>query len=613
MSLERLQTEARNPASMNLDELTPLEIVRLMNREDGRAVEAVATQADEIAEAIEIIAERLREGGRLVYGGAGTSGRLGVLDATECPPTFNSPLGQVVGIIAGGPAALTRAVEGAEDHPEFGEQDLKSLNFTAKDVFVGIATSGRTPYVVGACHYAKSVGATTIGLVCNTESELDNHVDLMIRPVVGPEVLSGSTRLKAGTATKLVLNTLTTGAMVRLGKCFGNLMVDLRATNTKLRARTNRIVRTITGVDEAAAAALLDRCGGELKTALVAQQAGLSPDQARAELSQHGGRIGDTLRAIGRLADTGIAEDLVLGIDGGGSSTVALLATATEVIGRGEAGPSNMQAVGVTRAFKAIEDAISAAFAEAGRAPATVRAAVLGLAGADRPQEQTLVRHWAERFGLAKSVEVVNDAQVLLAAGTPEGWGIALVAGTGSIAFGRTPQGKTGRAGGWGYLLGDEGSAYALVMSALQEVAHAADGRGPPTVLTQRLLSALGGEKPMDLIPAVYRGGWDRTALASLAPLVLEAASQGDGVAGRIAAHGAHQLALTIAAAAMRLELPPDRLPLAVTGGTILSSEHYRQNVLQGLDKLGIHADPVTLVHEPAEGGVRLARALVKS
>jgi N-acetylmuramic acid 6-phosphate etherase len=607
MSLDRLQTEAHNPASANLDELTPLEIVHLMNREDGRAVEAVCTQDDAIAQAIELIAERLRAGGRLVYGGAGTSGRLGVLDATECPPTFNAPPGQVVGVIAGGNAALTSAVEGAEDHPEYGEQDLKALSFSDKDIFVGIATSGRTPYVLGACHYARSVGATTIGLVCNTESELDPHVDLMIRPVVGPEVLSGSTRLKAGTATKLVLNMLTTGAMVRLGKCFGNLMVDLRATNTKLKARTHRIVRTITGLNEAAAGELLDRCGGELKTALVAHQAKVAPDEARAKLAEHGGRVGEVLRIFGR-PDSGVAEDLILGIDGGGSTTVALLATATEIIGRGEAGPSNMQSVGVTRAFKAIEDAVSAAFAAAGRPPAQVRYAVLGLAGADRPQEQSLVRAWAERFGLAHEVDVVNDAQLLLAAGTPGGWGIALVAGTGSIAFGRTRTGRLGRAGGWGYLLGDEGSAYALVMNALQEVVHAADGRGPPTVLTERLLFAIGGQKPMDLIPAVYRGGWDRTALAGLAPIVLDAAGQGDQVASRIAAHGAHQLALTVAAAAMRLELPPDGLPLAMTGGTLLNSEHYRQNVLSGLDKLGIHADPVTLVHDPAEGGVRLAR-----
>jgi N-acetylmuramic acid 6-phosphate etherase len=611
MSLDRLQTEAHNPASANLDELTPLEIVRLMNREDGRAVEAVASQAETIAQAIELIATKLRSGGRLVYGGAGTSGRLGVLDATECPPTFNAPVGQVVGIIAGGPAALTRAVEGAEDHPEFGEQDLKGLNLTDKDVFVGVATSGRTPYVIGAADYARSVGATTVGLVCNTESELDPHVDLMIRPVVGPEVLSGSTRLKAGTATKLVLNMLTTGAMVRLGKCYGNLMVDLRATNMKLKARTNRIVRTITGLSETDAAALLDRCDGELKTALVAHQSKVPPDEARTKLTQHGGRVGEVLRALGRSTDSGVADDLVIGIDGGGSTTVVLVATATEVIGRGEAGPSNMQAVGVTRAFKAIEDAVAAAFAAAGRAPAMVRRAVLGLAGADRPQEQALVRSWAEQLGLATEIQVVNDAQLLLAAGTPDNWGIALVAGTGSIAFGRTKNGRLGRAGGWGYLLGDEGSAYALVMSALQEVVHSADGRAPPTVLTDRLLWAMGGQKPMDLIPAVYRGGWDRSALAGLAPIVLDAAGQGDQIASRIAAHGAHQLALTVAAAAMRLNMPPDGVPLAMTGGTLLNSEHYRDAVLQGLDRLGVHANPVTLVHDPAEGGVRLARQAV--
>src|SRR4051794_1443163 len=365
MSLDRLQTQARNPGSMKLDELTPIEIARLMNREDGRAVEAVGSQADVLAEAIEIISDRLRGGGRLVYGGAGTSRRLGVLDATECPPTFNAPGGQGVGIIAGGPAAITPAVEGGEGHPEFGEQDLKALNFTARDVFVGIATSGRTPYVIGACDYARSVGAPALGLVCNTDSELDSHVDLMIRPVVGPEVLTGSTRLKAGTATKLGLNMLTTGAMVRLGKGFGNLMVDLRATNSKLRARTNRIVRVLTGLESDAADDLLRQCGGELKTALVAQRAGISADEARERLRAFGGRVGEALRVSDRRAEVASADDLVIGVDGGGSSTVALVASGTEILGRGESGPSNLHAVGVTRALQAIQDAITSAFVAA--------------------------------------------------------------------------------------------------------------------------------------------------------------------------------------------------------------------------------------------------------
>src|SRR5262245_40318901 len=259
--MDHLQTEARNPASTNLDQMSPLDVVRLMNAEDARVIPAVGSQEAAIARAIEVIADRLRQGGRLIYVGAGTSGRLGVLDAAECPPTFNSPPEQVQGLIAGGTTALTRAVEGAEDRPELGGQDLDAIPLRSHDVVVGIATSGRTPYVLGAVQHARKLGAFTIGLSCNPDAELLPLVDLPITPVVGPEVVSGSTRLKAGTATKLVLNMLSTGTMVQLGKTFGNLMVDLRATNTKLRARSNRIVRTLTGVTAEEADALLQQCG----------------------------------------------------------------------------------------------------------------------------------------------------------------------------------------------------------------------------------------------------------------------------------------------------------------------------------------------------------------
>src|SRR5579883_1388847 len=289
--LQHLQTEARNPASTRLDELTSVELVELMNREDAGVAAAVATQKREIAQAIEVIADRLSRGGRLVYAGAGTSGRLGVLDASECPPTFQTPPEQVVGLIAGGPGAMFKAVEGAEDSAALGEKDLAALNLSADDVFVGIATSGRTPYVLGAIRYARAAGAYAIGFACNEDSDVAREADLAIVPVVGPEVLSGSTRLKAGTATKMVLNMLTTGAMVRMGKTFGNLMVDLKATNTKLRARTNRIVRILTGLSVEASARLLEQCGGELKTALVAQLAGVSPEEARARLAAAGGQV----------------------------------------------------------------------------------------------------------------------------------------------------------------------------------------------------------------------------------------------------------------------------------------------------------------------------------
>jgi N-acetylmuramic acid 6-phosphate etherase len=295
--MSRMTTEARNPASEMIDTLPALAIVRLMNAEDSRVPEAVGREAEAIARAVEIIAERLRAGGRLIYIGAGTSGRLGVLDASECPPTFSTPPEMIVGLIAGGYGALTRAVEGAEDHPENAVVDLKNIKLSAGDVLVGIATSGRTPYVIGGLKYAREIGAFAIGLACNDGSALTDAADLMITPIVGPEIISGSTRLKAGTATKLVLNMLTTGAMVLLGKTYGNLMVDLKATNTKLVLRTRRIVAELTGLTEAEAEEQLARCGGELKTAVVAAQRGIAAEEARRLLIAAGGQLRIALEA----------------------------------------------------------------------------------------------------------------------------------------------------------------------------------------------------------------------------------------------------------------------------------------------------------------------------
>jgi N-acetylmuramic acid 6-phosphate etherase len=600
--VDHLETEGRNPASERLDEQTPLELVRLMNAEDAGVIMAVASQEQAIARAIEVIADRLRGGGRLIYAGAGTSGRLGVLDASECPPTFNSPPGQVVGIIAGGYQALTRAVEGAEDHPEFAEQDLAAVSLSAADVLVGIATSGRTPYVLGAVAYARRVGAFTIGLACASAAELKDAVDLAIVPVVGPEVLSGSTRLKAGTATKLVLNMLSTGAMVRLGKTFGNLMVDLRATNSKLRARTNRIARQLTRVDSTEADLLLQRCDGELKTALVARLAGVTPDEARQRLMEAGGQVRQALPAMGAAATD---PTLILGIDGGGTHTTALLACGGEVIGRGEAGPSNLRAVGETRALAALDQAVAHAFTAAERDRVCVGRACLGLAGAGRSEERERIEAWAWRVRLAGQVEVVTDAALLLAAGTPEGWGLAVVAGTGSIAWGRNRDGREERAGGWGYLLGDEGSGYAIAVAALQAVVEAADGSGPQTDLTDLLLARLGLNDVRALVPAVYGGSLDRPALAALAALVVEAAER-DPVAASVVEQQAGRLARTALAAARKLRLEGE-VPLALAGGLVVGSERYRERFLAALRQGGVTPAPVTLVREPAVGAVRLA------
>lgn len=289
--LEKLTTEARNPASERLDAMTALEIVHLINDEDGRIATAVRKEDQAIARAIDVVADRLRNGGRLIYIGAGTSGRLGVLDAAECPPTFNSDPRQVVGIIAGGYDALHRSVEGAEDHPEYADADLKSANLSSADVVVGIATSGRTPYVIRGLEYAREIGAAAIGLTCNEINNLQDVSDILICPVVGPEILSGSTRMKAGTATKMVLNMLTTGAMVRLGKTYGNLMVDLRATNTKLTLRSRRILQFFTQLNDDDAKKLLDRCGGQLKVAIVCHLRTLSPAAAEERLIKADGHL----------------------------------------------------------------------------------------------------------------------------------------------------------------------------------------------------------------------------------------------------------------------------------------------------------------------------------
>nr|WP_232105627.1 N-acetylmuramic acid 6-phosphate etherase [Gimesia panareensis] len=299
MMLEHLTTEQRNPDSDRIDAMSSLEIVQLMNAQDASVAAAVAKESETIAAAVDLIADAFQSGGRLVYIGAGTSGRLGVLDASECPPTFNSPPEQVVGLIAGGRVALTNAVEGAEDHPEFAIADLQELDLNKDDVLVGIATSGRTPYVIAALKYARELGAAAIAFTCNQENQLAEVADLTICPVVGPEVVTGSTRLKAGTATKMVLNMLTTGAMVRIGKTYGNLMVDLRATNQKLVDRSIRILIAFTDLPREEAETVLEECNGELKTAIVSVKRKVSPERAEELLKQAGGHLRRVLEAAG--------------------------------------------------------------------------------------------------------------------------------------------------------------------------------------------------------------------------------------------------------------------------------------------------------------------------
>eukprot|EP00913_Durusdinium_trenchii_P035277 g33007.t1 len=489
-----------------------------MNAEDAKVADAVGAVAESIAAAIDIITDRLKAGGRLIYLGAGTSGRLGVLDASECPPTFSSPPELVSGLIAGGHEALTRAIEGAEDDPDRGAHDLQSVSISANDVAVGIAASGRTPYVIGGLRFARSIGAAAIGLSCNADSELEAVADLMISPVVGPEILSGSTRLKAGTATKMVLNMLTTGTMVRLGKTYGNVMVDLRATNTKLTQRARRIVAELAGVDADTADRLLAECDGEVKTAIVVQ----------------------------------------------------------------------------------LRSAIDASFADANMTRRPFAAACLGIAGAGRVVDRQRIEHWAENARLTDILHVVNDALPVLYCANPDGCGIALVSGTGSFAFGRREDGTTARAGGWGYLFDDEGSAYAIAVDGLRAIAKSKDGRIPATSLVEPFLDALGVSRVEDLVSAIYDPAMTRSRIAALCPLVFESQAAGDQVATQIVDSAATSLAELVVAVASRLGLASRTFPLAVAGGVLLHNRCLQDRLQSAVRDAELTTDPVTRVPDPA-------------
>ncbi|WP_318466569.1 N-acetylmuramic acid 6-phosphate etherase [Photobacterium leiognathi] len=297
IDLTQLVTESRNTASQNIDMLSTVEMLQVINNEDKKVALAVEQVLPEIAQVVDAIAIAFQQGGRLIYAGAGTSGRLGILDASECPPTYGSKPEQVIGLIAGGHQAILKAVENAEDNREMGAQDLIDLNVTEKDVLVGIAASGRTPYVMGAMEYAKSQNAMVACISCNPQSPMAALADVAITPVVGAEVVTGSSRMKAGTAQKLVLNMLTTGAMIRVGKVYGNLMVDVEATNAKLVERQKNIVMQATECSREEAEQALTQCNGHCKTAIVMILAGVDAQTAADLLAKNNGFTRQAIQA----------------------------------------------------------------------------------------------------------------------------------------------------------------------------------------------------------------------------------------------------------------------------------------------------------------------------
>lgn len=293
VNLSELSTEQRNPRSNRIDRVSTLEMMRIINDEDKQVALAVEVELPAIARAVDALAVALRAGGRVVYCGCGTSGRLGILDASECHPTFGVPQDLFIGLIGGGPAAIRSPVEGAEDDLEQCRADLKEIQFSARDVFVGLAASGRTPYVIGGLHYAKSLGAATVSVTCNKRCPMVDLADIAIAPEPGPEVITGSTRMKSGTAQKMVLNMLSTGAMIRVGKVYGNLMVDLRPSNAKLVARALNIIIEVTGCGPEEAQSLLHRADNRVKVALAMAKTGADAPEAEALLDMHEGRLAE--------------------------------------------------------------------------------------------------------------------------------------------------------------------------------------------------------------------------------------------------------------------------------------------------------------------------------
>lgn len=293
--LQSLTTETRNPDTMDLDIMSPLEMVTVMNREDAKVPQVISTLLPQIAQAVEWAISSLESGGRVFYIGAGTSGRLGVLDAAECPPTFGVSPDLIVGLIAGGEKAFIKAVEGAEDNRELGKEDLAAYNLRSNDLVIGIAASGRTPYVIGGLTYAREVGCRTVAISCNKDSDISKVADLAIEALVGPEVLTGSTRLKAGTAQKLILNMISTAAMVGIGKAYQNLMVDVIQTNEKLCIRAEKIVMEATGVDRDTARAKIAEAEGSVKTAIIMILLDCTVEEAKERLRRSRGHVREAI------------------------------------------------------------------------------------------------------------------------------------------------------------------------------------------------------------------------------------------------------------------------------------------------------------------------------
>ncbi|EFR01732.1 N-acetylmuramic acid 6-phosphate etherase [Nannizzia gypsea CBS 118893] len=688
IDLSTLQTEGLNPRTTNIDQVSTVELCHLINDEDVTVPGAIGSHIPTIAAAIDALAPRVSQGGRVVYVGAGTSGRLGVVDASEIPPTFSAPFGQFVALIAGGDAAMRKAQEGAEDDYHGGKRDLESLNLDPElDSLIGIAASGRTPYVLSCLEYAKTLGCITVGVACSHPSTMSASglVDYMINPVTGPEVITGSTRMKAGTATKLVLNMLSTGIMIKIGKTYGNMMVDVKTSNLKLQQRSRNIIRNLSGsacpstdedIDE-----LLQRCDGSVKLSLAVLALNSTPEHARTKLEASGGKLSALLiagttskygpKVVEVSRSTFEPVKFILYIDGGGTKCRAIVVSSLSHRGEGEAGPCNVSDLSLDSAILAIIlaaeralDNLSSRLQPKNRAlnlqNVEFTAIWIGVAGYDRPQMKwALDPKLSSEFRLAKNgtLKLSNDIEVLaLAPSANDGLStncpstnIVLVSGTGSVAVRYCYDGSTGkvapngRSGGWGHLLGDDGSGFDVGRSAIRStlfsldiLRHSSSSNGTDGMLSplsQRVLDHFGISQDTnnyDLLSAILTDTGTESSnrcpknkVASVARLVLDAfkppkhqpsadPSRVDGEAHEIIIQGIRGLIRTLK------PLLPQTADSGncnlILGGGLLSGENdvYRSELMSELEKDGIIPQIIsstTVVNDPCSVGAKILEA----
>ncbi|KAJ3576250.1 hypothetical protein NP233_g560 [Leucocoprinus birnbaumii] len=661
--LSSLQTESRNTFSSNIDVVSTLEMCRVMNSEDSKIAGAVKSCLEDIATVIDLIAEKVKNNGRVIYFGAGTSGRLGVLDASEIPPTFSAPFSQFVGIMAGGDVAIRKAVEGAEDSPDGAIRDLQNLDppLSPSDAVIGIASSGRTPYVLGGLSYARDNGVLSVGICCVKPSEMREKCTDVIECVVGPEIVTGSTRLKAGTATKLILNMISTGVMIRIGKTYGNLMVDVKPSNLKLVDRARRIFRAVlpgTTLSDVQIDGLLASCNNNVKCAVVAHKYQCTAGEASDRLEAAGGVLKKAFRITSDSLPTvaGPEGKLVLCIDAGGTKCKAVIANKNGIICRGEAGPCNFVTLGHDVALRALNQAVTSALAllPSGSvitpvlppsSPIFAGAWIAG-AGLGRIADLETIRlQITTLLNLAdpQRLIVTHDAALLSSAIVPQPGattplitnGIVLVTGTGTLAhsYAVSPPGLSSlprplsRSSGWGYLLGDEGSAFAIGRDVLRATLEHHDCGLPASPLHLAVMRYFGCGSVAELISAVYlkaspvlKEGQNPSSVesdsklrvAGLCRIVFSYAfpSASDVSPDGEALEIVHRHAASAAETIIRLLARDSNMhasdSVLVFGGALGQVEHYRSLIVDALRGKGHHFARLECVAEPADAGIQV-------